>query len=349
MIEDRLIEISLWALSALVVLLVSVWSLHAVWRTWRGRTTMPAVDHARRVLLQDLIDGRISPNTEATVRSLPHNQQMMLLAHVGRQIYGRQRELLRELAISTGLYARAEEDCRSPRWPRRLRGADVLTLLGGGKDVVAPLLSDPSVHVRARAAEWAVEHPDPDVLDQLLDLFDDPEPAAQFAAADAALRVGPAVIESIADRLSRATLAEGSSQATVRLLDVAAGIRHSSFIEPALRLTSAEDPEVRSRAVALLGLIGGQSAVGRAIEMLQDPADDVRTAAVRALGNLGYWPAAAHVGARLADSSWEVRRAAGLALRAMGPPGKLVLQRATREEDRFAADMARLTLALPDA
>jgi len=50
----------------------------------------------------------------------------------------------------------------------------------------------------------------------------------------------------------------------------------------------------------------------------------------------------------LCDPTWEVRRAAGLALHDVGAPGHLMLRRTLASEDRFAADMAELVLALPD-
>lgn len=349
MIEERLVELVLILISVLVILLLAVWSAHGLWKSWRARLAGPAVERARARLLQDLADGRIGPDTEAAVRSLSLNRQMLLLAGVGRQISGRQRSLLAELARTTGLYQRAEADCASTRWFRRLRGADVLTLLGGGEGAMTPLLRDPSVYLRAQAAEWAVEHPTPTVLKGLLDLLDDPDSGARFAAADAVLRVGPPVVAAIAERLARTASSGSARSGTTRLLDVAAGVRDTSFIAPAVRLSGADDPELRARAVGLLGRVGGEDAVTRAEEMLDDPVAGVRAAAVRALGNLGYWPAAPEVGGLLGDGSWEVRREAGLALRAMGSPGQLVLRRATREGDRFAADMARLTLALPDS
>jgi hypothetical protein len=38
----------------------------------------------------------------------------------------------------------------------------------------------------------------------------------------------------------------------------------------------------------------------------------------------------------------------GLALRSLGPPGLLFLHRSLQDADRFAADMARHMLDLPD-
>jgi bilin biosynthesis protein len=347
MIEERLLELSLIVLTVLVVLLLSIWSARALWKTWRGRMAEPAVEHARALLIRDLADGRITPETERATRALSSNLQVHLFARVGRQISGRQRSLIAELAGTTGVYRRAVSDCASMRWPRRLRGIDALTLLGGGGAAAAPLLRDRSPYVRAQAAEWAVKQPSPTVLSALLDLLDDPDPTVRFAGSDSVLRMGPAVVGAIAGRLAEHAGAEQTGTGTLRLLQVAAGVRDPVFIQPALRLSRVQDPMIRASAVSLLGLVGGEEAVARAQEMLRDGDPQVRTAAARALGNLAYWPAAPDVGKRLRDPSWDVRREAGLALRAMGAPGQMVLRRATSDEDPFAADMARMTLALP--
>jgi HEAT repeat protein len=83
--------------------------------------------------------------------------------------------------------------------------------------------------------------------------------------------------------------------------------------------------------------------------MLDDPEPSVRAAAAVALGRLGHWPAAPAIAARLRDPVWVVRRDAALALRGLGPAGELLLERALRDEDGFARDMARQTLDLPEA
>jgi NAD(P)H-dependent flavin oxidoreductase YrpB (nitropropane dioxygenase family) len=50
----------------------------------------------------------------------------------------------------------------------------------------------------------------------------------------------------------------------------------------------------------------------------------------------------------LGDPAWVVRRNAALALRSFGPAGELLLNRALREQDAFARDIARQTLDLPE-
>ena len=62
-------------------------------------------------------------------------------------------------------------------------------------------------------------------------------------------------------------------------------------------------------------------------------------------------PAVAYVAVALAAGVWWwlQRTQGGLALRAIGAPGTLFLRRATKSDDRFAADMAHQVLDLPAA
>lgn len=343
MIEQRALELVLVLLASLAAALLLAWLAYAVWRMLRIRRMEPLVERARGLLLRDLADGRIRDETEGVMGALPFDLQTWALTIVARQISGRQRSLLAALARATGLYGRAESDCRRQRWTRRVRGLQVFTLLGDPATAAVPLLRDPHPQVRARAAEWAVHDVSPPIIAALVQRLDDRHPEVRFAAADSLLRMGAPAAERIARHLS-----EPVTPGTARLLDVAAGIRDTSFIHPALHLTRAEDPAIRSRAITLLGLIGGEASVARAGDMLDDASEEVRKAAVGALGSLGHWPAAPQVGARLRDPAWAVRREAGLALREMGAPGELVLRGALRDPDRYAADMARMTLALPD-
>jgi HEAT repeat protein len=85
------------------------------------------------------------------------------------------------------------------------------------------------------------------------------------------------------------------------------------------------------------------------MELLGDEDAGVRASAAEALGKLGHWPAAPSVARLLRDPAWRVRREAGLALRALGSPGQLLLRRSLADEDRFAAEMSRQILDLPEA
>jgi hypothetical protein len=50
----------------------------------------------------------------------------------------------------------------------------------------------------------------------------------------------------------------------------------------------------------------------------------------------------------LGDSDWHVRRNAGCALRAVGPPGILLLRQSMNSKNELAAEMARAALEFSD-
>jgi HEAT repeat protein len=106
---------------------------------------------------------------------------------------------------------------------------------------------------------------------------------------------------------------------------------------------ASEHPEVRAKALRLLGSAGGLSrgpaADGSlAVPLLRDPVWFVRVQAARALQNLGDGRAARPVGALLFDGNWQVRMAAAAALTALGPEALDVFIEALRHNDRYARE-----------
>jgi HEAT repeat protein len=207
---------------------------------------------------------------------------------------------------------------------------------------MAPLLDDPRPEVRAQAAEWASEHPDPKTVERLVTMLGDPAPAARFSARDSLVRMGSPAAEALGRTLPRL-----SGTTLPVALEVAAAVAEPHLLEPGLELASHQDAEVRTRAVTLLGALGGEGAVTALEQALGDPESDVRAAAATALADLAHWPAAASVARMLEDPAWDCRRAAGLGLLRLGEPGRLLLNRALDSDDRFAADMARHVMDLP--
>jgi HEAT repeat protein len=74
----------------------------------------------------------------------------------------------------------------------------------------------------------------------------------------------------------------------------------------------------------------------------------VRAAAAASLGRLGHWPAATELARMLRDPAWIVRSQSALAMRRLGSPGHLLLRRALDDRDRFASDIARQVLDMPE-
>jgi HEAT repeat protein len=106
---------------------------------------------------------------------------------------------------------------------------------------------------------------------------------------------------------------------------------------------------VRARAATLAGAIGGEELVATLEGLLADPDAVVRASAAAAVGRLGHWPATARLARMLRDPAWVVRSQSALAMRRLGSPGLLLLRRALDDQDRFAADIARQVLDMPEA
>lgn len=261
-----------------------------------------------------------------------------LLGPLGRTERGR----VAEAAEVAGLVGRAERWCASRRWWRRLHGVRLLALLGRGEGLVPALLADSSADVRAEAAAWAAGTPDPEVVERLLDLLEDPETLCRLTVKDSLLRLGAPVVAPLARRLP-----ELDGRALREGLEVAAALADSRLQAAALPFCEHADPAVRAPAIDVVGNVGGDAATARLLEHLGDGDPAPRAAAARALGHLGHWPAATRLAPLLGDRSWEVRRASGVALRGLGAPGALMLRGALADADPFAADMARQLLEIP--
>jgi HEAT repeat protein len=327
-------------LLAALVLLVA----HGTWRAASEARWRKPLAQARTALAHTA--DRLEPAEEdlRALRRLPADRRVDLFAELAQSVAGAPRSALAETAAELGVVERAEGWCGSRWWRRRLRGSRLLTTLGGGEEAVPPLLADPRPEVRAQAAEWAAGNGSPETVRRLTGMLSDPLGLARFTVMDSLIRLGAASVEPLRD-----TIATADARAAAAALRVGAAIG-----DPRLATAARErldDPEiaVRAWAVRLAGAVGGDENAAAVVERLTDPAEEVRSAAAIALGRVGHWPAAPALAERLGDPSWEVRRNAALALRVLGPAGELLLGRALREEDRFARDIARQTLDLPEA
>ena len=327
-------------LAGMTLLLLSVASR----RSLRRRRLAPRIANGRAAV-RDHLAGHVLPEAQrAELQALPTAIRIRLVAGPGAALSGDGRARLTALADDLGLLAWAERRCASRRWWRRLRGVRLFTLVGGGDGAVPALLSDANREVRAGAATWSADHPDPRSIGRLLDLLGDSEPLVRFMAKNALLRIGRASVGPLAARLSVV-----SGRELEGALEVAIGLAESRLSAPALALVSADSARVRSLAATLTAAGGGARAVAAVEGLLDDPAPAVRAAAVEGLGSLAHWPAGPAIAGALRDPAWEVRRQAALALRALGAPGIVLLRRALVDQDRYARDMARQVLDLPGA
>ena len=306
-----------------------------------GDRTLAQRMHTGRALLLASLEGPIDDELVGRVRRLGRRTQIRLLAEIAPSLEGAERAKLRELATRLGIVARAERQCRSRWWWRRLYATRVLTLADAGDDVMPGLIGDPHQLVRTQVAEWAALHPAPSMLLALVALLDDQKLIARFAVQDTLLRIGrpavPAIMSSIGTMSPRG-IASG--------LAVAARLGDAEMLPLGLSFSDHPEPPVRAGAADVLGAIGGDEAVDGLLGLLADPAIEVRRSAARGLGRLEHWASAAALRPLLGDPAWLVRRESALALTAMGAPGSLILRTALRSSDRFAADIAAQALGL---
>jgi HEAT repeats len=326
----------------LAVLVVAVLLGRGAWLTARRRIQGPSLARAARTVAAAAAGRAPDQAAVAELARLPRAAQIYAFGQLGDNLVGAQKLALCRIAEQAGLIEKAESWCTSRRWGQRLRGARLLTLLGGGDDVVPLLLDDPRPEVRAQAAQWAGEHPEAASIDRLLTMLGDPETLCRFTVKDALMRVGRPAIEPL---LRHLTAADGNPAAEA--LELAAGIADPRFLRSGLALCRAPHVQTRSRAATLTGAIGGSQAIAVLSELLCDDAPEVRSSSAKALGMLRHWPAAGALAKCLRDPAWNVRLSAAVALRGLGAAGVLVLRKAMNDSDPFARDMACQVLELP--
>jgi hypothetical protein len=341
-IKESVLDFVMLAEVALLVVSVALYFTHGIWLFFNQRREERLINTARQRLTRLLTRSTVDTEDAATLKRLPRRIQTAAFLEMSQNITGTGKERLRFIAGEISLLDRARALCRSRYWSHRLRGARFLARMDVADPLVEVLLRDPHPAVRAQAAEWAAAHPSVPVVTDMLDMLADPATMARFAVQDALLRMGTLIVEPLVRFL--ATHSGTPAESGLRLAEALAG---PPFLEAGVRFSSSDDPALRTNAANLLSAIGNASSPPILIGMLSDPHADVRAAAARGLGRMRHWPAASDLATSLCDSAWSVRRESALALRAVGAPGVLLLRRALKGTDAFAADMARMTLDLP--
>lgn len=274
---------------------------------------------------------------------MPGRLQLPAIARVIDHVRGPTAARVAAVARAAGVTARAERWSCSRRRQRRLLGARALLRLDADEATIRRLLDDPRAEVRADAARWAFTQAQPAVVARLVVMLDDPAPGCRFAAQDALTRVGSLATGPLVAHLGTAT---GASAVTA--LEIARAVAAPALLRAGLDRCRDASPLVRARAASLVAAIGESQAVEVLRDLLEDREPEVRESAASGLGLIRHLASAPALASAMHDPAWDVRRAAGLALRSFGPSGRLYLRRVLRDEDLFAADMARHVLELPE-
>ena len=335
----------LHGLGLVITIETTIIGLCCLFILWRAATSSSTSRHRRRQVERAnrtfggyLESGELSAVDQRWLRSLPARKRIDLFSTFAGIFVGEERTRIHDLAQLIGLDGIAKRRCRSRFWSRRLQGARLFAIIGGGETYVLPLFQDRHVGVRTGAAEWAANHPDEDVIEQLVLLLGDNSGFCRFVVKDSFVRLGPLATTALLDNL------ESNSDPSDDALDVATWISDARFLSTGLRLQTHPSSNKRAHALALLASIGGQDALSAATAAIHDDEPNVRIAALKALARIAHWNVAPLVATALRDPEWDVRLEAAMTLYALGAPGILLLRRALRDNDAFAAGMAQHVL-----
>jgi len=334
----RLVGVAeLGALSAMLVVFIA----HSLWVVLTARPAERRLVELRQGMVRAVGgESRLAIPTSRVDRRL----YRLALEEVAASVSGDGAAWIEREAREMGLFDQAARRCRSRRWWHRLLGVRLYGLLGGGEDLVPARLGDAHPLVREAAVRWVARHPRPALAEALVTMLDDPERRCRLAAVDALIRLGATAAEPLVAYLSR-VVCPGRALA----LEVATGLADARFLGPGLRAACDADPVVKAEAASLLAAVAGGEAEQALLGLLHDASEPVRVAATRGLGVVSSWALAPDIARQLSDPGWDVRREAALALRRLGPAGRLYLRRALADPDPYAADMARQVLDLPSA
>ncbi|MBA2689108.1 MAG: HEAT repeat domain-containing protein [Gemmatimonadaceae bacterium] len=342
MINPRILDLVMLIELGLLVFSVVLFFAHGAWLYIISQRNSAQLVHARSALVKIVAGTSQSTADIKILKRLPTRVKTTAFLEMSRNISGDAKDRLRAAARSTGLVEAARGYCRSRKWKNRLRGARLLTNLDERDDVVRRLLRDSHPDVRAQAAEWAAIQPTPAIIDEMLMLLGDSDTEFRFAVQDALLRMGREVVSPLGEYLDKS-----DGTAAELGLELAAAIAEPRFLAAGLLHSRNEDSSVRASAARLLASIGSDESKNRLMEALHDPIPEVRAAAASGLGKMRHWAAAVQMSRMLADPTWSVRRESAMALRKIGGPGMLLLQRAAASDNESVADIAQLILDTP--
>jgi hypothetical protein len=241
-----------------------------------------------------------------------------------------------------GYVERAVEGLHSRnRWQR----ATAASLLGRMKSDAAVtaligLMGDESDDVRMAAARSLAAIGDPQAVEALASALGDPSRWTATTVATDLVEMGPAAVPTLVEIASSGGSGRsGAHEAAVTAVRVLGEIRDPRA-EPVLieLLEHAGDLNLRARAAAALGTVGGPLAPPALRAALQDAGWQVRAQAATSLGALGDRESVTALSAAIEDGSWWVRRNCADALGELGPPGLAALRELATSRDRYVRD-----------
>ncbi|OLE25393.1 MAG: hypothetical protein AUG44_16120 [Actinobacteria bacterium 13_1_20CM_3_71_11] len=296
-------------------------------RLWLDRRRERLAAGPRRILLEFLADGGPPDQLEELValrgphwRALEPAATAMLA-----KVRGEARDALVEVFERHGVGDRALRDLGRAGAVRRGRAAETLGSLRR-RDAVPALcarLADRDPDVRLAAVRALGRIGDPAAAGPLLATLAIPEPAPVQLVAYALVQ-----LDAGADHALLAGLDHPDPQVRATVLDTLR-LRGTTGAEARVVAVLREDPsaEVRRRAAAMLGRVGGRASLDPLVAAARGDADrEVRAAAARALGDLGTPAAVPALRDLVGDRRYRVAHEAAAALVRLGDPGLAALR-----------------------
>src|SRR3989442_3587628 len=139
MMSSMLLQNFLLVQSSCLAVTVGLCLGHGLWLAWYKRRCQAMWANAQAIFLATLAGAILPPTEREWLRTVPVRLQIKLCAHLTHNLSGTNKQAPTGLACTLGLITRGETLCRSRWWWRRLQGARLLTLLGGGEHTVPAL------------------------------------------------------------------------------------------------------------------------------------------------------------------------------------------------------------------
>jgi HEAT repeat protein len=323
-------------------------ALIALWLRWLSHLQRRRRRHIEAAW-RDKIEGLVLAGLP--LPSVPPRDEQVVL-----ELLLRQRALLRGSAAlritayfeEQGYVQQAVQELRARNRWRRARAASLLGRMQSDRAVNALVrrLKDESEDVRAVAARSLAAIGHPRAIEALAAALGDPSRWTASTVAADLVEMGPAVVPTLIEIASSGAAGQaGSHDAAVTAVRVLGEIRDPRA-EPTLiwLLGFADDANMRARAAAALGGVGGPQTSPALRAALRDREWTVRAQAASSLGALGDRSGVEALSEAMEDDSWWVRRNCAEALTRLGPPGRRALQTLATSSDPYVRDRALAAL-----
>jgi HEAT repeat protein len=281
----------------------------------------------------------------------PRRSQPVLLELLLRyraMLRGPEAERITSYLEEQGYVARAIADLRSRNRWRRAESAAQLGRMRSDTGVAAlvELMSDESDDVRMVAARSLAAIGDPAAVTALTAALADPSRWTATTVAADLVAMGPAAVPTLIEIASSAgSRRPGAHEAAVTAVRVLGEIRDPRAASVLAELLGrAENLNVRARAAAALGAVGGPSAPPALRAALRDVAWQVRAQAATSLGALGDRDSVGDLSEAIVDDAWWMRRNCAEALAVLGAPGRDALRELALSPDPYVVDRCRAVL-----